>query len=74
MIDKSDDQLTVKTQCKLLSLSRSTFYYPSRGISTDDLAMMRHMDELYMEDPTRGTRRYSTALSATKQAEIMSER
>jgi putative transposase len=65
MIDKADDNLTIDVQCKLLSLARSTYYYSPRGVSSADLAIMRIMDEMYLEDPTRGTRRYSVELGAS---------
>lgn len=49
--------LPVKRQCELLSLPRSTFYYVGQGISEDDLAMMRLMDECHLEHPYYGSRR-----------------
>ena len=65
MIDKADFDLTIEDQCKLLGISRSTFYYSPRGLSSLDLRIMREMDEMYLEDPTRGTRRYSVELSVS---------
>lgn len=64
MIGTADTNLTIEQQCKLIELSRSTFYYSSTGVSAEDLEIMRKMDEKYLEDPTRGTRRYSAELSA----------
>lgn len=58
MIDRTDTVYSIQTQCNLLSVARSTFYYTSRGVSPADLSLMRIMDEMYLEDPTRGTRRY----------------
>lgn len=62
MIDKADEDYSVKSQCNLLSIARSTFYYSPREVSSRDLSIMRIMDEMYLEDPTRGTRRYSIEL------------
>lgn len=65
LIDRQDKNFSVDQQCKLLSIARSTFYYQSRGLSAMDLKIMRKMDEMYLEDPTRGTRRYSHELTSS---------
>ena len=49
----------VKAQCDLLGLPRSTFCYRPFAASEQDLVAMRTRDELYQENPTRGTRRMS---------------
>lgn len=64
MIEKSDISYSIEAQCKMLSIARSTFYYNPLGVCSKDLNIMRVMDEMYLEDPTRGTRRYSTELSS----------
>jgi len=64
MIDPMDEKLTIQEQCELIDLPRSTYYYSNTGVSSEDLELMRKMDEMYLEDPTRGTRRYSAELSA----------
>lgn len=61
MVDKSHPQLSIYQQCILLGMARSSLYYTS-SINGYDYALMRTMDELYNEDPTRGTRRMSMAL------------
>ena len=63
MIDSMDEKLTIQEQCELIDLPRSTYYYSNTGVSSEDLELMRKMDEMYLEDPTRGTRRYSAELS-----------
>jgi putative transposase len=57
------DELSISKQCDLLSISRSTLYYKPCAIHTGDLSIMRIMDEMYLEDPTRGTRRYMDDLA-----------
>lgn len=64
MIDSSGEKLTIEEQCDVISLPRSTFYYSNKGVSSRDLELMRKMDEMYLEDPTRGTRRYSAELTS----------
>lgn len=64
MIDCQDKSFTVEEQCEMILLPRSTFYYSNAGISRRDLELTRLMDEMYLEDPTRGARRYSAELTA----------
>ncbi len=62
LIDSSFVDLGVTEQCSLLSLPRSTFCYRPVAAFEQDLAAMRTLDELYQEDPARGTRRMSHEL------------
>ena len=52
-----DDPLPVVRQCRLLGISRSTAYYRPQGLSEDDLALMRQIDEIHLEFPFYGNRR-----------------
>jgi putative transposase len=56
MIDH-DSQLSVRRQCSLLSLHRSTVYYRPQSEPTDDLALMWLLDEEYTRHPFFGSRR-----------------
>jgi putative transposase len=47
----------VRRQCALLDLSRSGVYRPKSVTGTDDLAVMRRIDELHLELPFYGSRR-----------------
>lgn len=61
-IETGDDQMSICKQCELLSIARSTLYYtPSKALDKD-LKIMLELDKLYMEDPTRGTRRMNKEL------------
>ena len=62
LIDSDFIELNITEQCSLLGLPRSTFYYRPVSATEQDLAAMRTLDELYQEDPTRGTRRMSNEL------------
>ena len=61
MIDRNH-RLPITQQCKLLELNRSTAYYTPAGESEENLAVMRALDELYIERPTRGSRTMKDAL------------
>ena len=54
--------LPVTRQCQLLSISRSSAYYQSQGLSDDDLGLMRQLDELHLRIPFYGARRLRDAL------------
>lgn len=62
MVDQVNRQLNICQQCILLSIARSTLYYTPSVLKGYDYSLMRAIDELNTEDPTRGTRRMSKAL------------
>ena len=55
MID-TDHRLPVVRQAQLLELSRSSVYYLPRPSSSEDLALMRRIDELHLKHPFAGNR------------------
>ncbi len=54
--------LSITKQCELLSMSRGFFYYLPVELTARDLQLLEKLDELFTENPTRGTRRLSQAL------------
>jgi len=56
MVDPQHPQLSVAEQCRLLGLSRSTFYYEAMGEREENLALMSRIDELHTENITWGSR------------------
>ncbi|MCI0354521.1 MAG: IS3 family transposase, partial [Acidobacteria bacterium] len=55
-------RLSVRRQCELLGLPRSTFYYEPVPESPANLKLMRLMDEQYLATPFYGSRRVTTWL------------
>ena len=51
MIEPSHDTLSIKAQCRLLSISRSGLYYAPRGESPLNLQLMRLIDEQFLITP-----------------------
>ena len=49
--------LPVTRQCELLELNRSTLYYLASAVSSEELALMRRIDEMHLERPFYGSRR-----------------
>jgi len=62
MVDPTEPNLSVARQCRLLNVARSSFYYRPKPVSQEDLKLMRLIDELYLKDPTRGSRSMRNAL------------
>ncbi len=62
MIEWNEPSLSVRRQSELLSLNRSTLYYEPVETSEEELALMRRIDELYLNRPFLGSRRMTLAL------------
>ena len=54
MIEKGNSKLSIGKQCKLLSISRSSFYYQPKGETALNLMLMRKIDEQFLETPFFG--------------------
>ena len=48
--------LSLKDQCQLLGISRSSVYYRPRPVSDEDLELMKLIDELHLSKPFMGAR------------------
>src|SRR5436305_6373564 len=57
MVERPCENLSVRRQCELLNLARSGVYRPEPVTSSDELAMMRRIDELHLKWPFYGSRR-----------------
>ena len=51
-----DHKLSVRRQCVLLTLARSTLYYQPKGESAENLRFMEIIDEQFLETPWYGSR------------------
>ena len=57
LIDPSGS-LSVREQCTIVSVNRSTFYYEKQAeFSEEDLQILKRMDEIYTQDASYGYRR-----------------
>ena len=54
MIEKNPPSLSVGTQCRLLSISRSSFYYELMGETAMNLDLMVMIDKQFLETPFYG--------------------
>jgi len=56
MIDPTESKMSIANQCRVLNVSRSSFYYKSKPVSAEDLQLMRLIDEHYLNHPSAGSR------------------
>ena len=56
MVRRKHPELSLSRQCKILSISRSSFYYAATGESPENLALMRRVDALFLKYPFYGSR------------------
>src|SRR5271163_2897514 len=63
MVERAGNELSVRHQCALLSLTRSGVYRSKPVTGADDLAVMRRIDELHLELPFYGSRRMTFELN-----------
>ena len=56
MITRNHPALSLSHQCRLVSISRSSFYHEPKGESPATLALMRRIDELFLKYPFYGSR------------------
>ncbi len=54
MVEPANPELSIGKQCKLLSISRSSFYYQPKGETALNLMLMRQIDEQFLETPFFG--------------------
>jgi putative transposase len=62
LVEKNHPGLSVREQCELLGVSRSTLNYRPAEEDPEDTRIMRILDEIYMTDPCIGSRRLGTLL------------
>ena len=61
-IESDHPGLSLRRQCELLGLNRSSWYYEARGESAEDLALMRRIDQQYLATPFYGSRKMARLL------------
>ena len=67
MVERDHPRLSVGAQCRLLSISRSSFYYEPKGETELNLGLMRLIDRQFLETPFYGVRQMTWHLRAEGQ-------
>ena len=68
MIEPAHPDLSLRRQCKLLGLNRSSWYYQPASESAYNLQLMRLIDEQYLRTPFYGWPRMTASLRRAGQA------
>jgi putative transposase len=63
LVEVDHPELSVRRQCELLGLNRSTFYSEPNGATPEDLRLMRLIDEVDTDCPFYGSRKITEALT-----------
>lgn len=61
-IDPTHPRLSIVRQCALVSISRSTYYEPEKGERSENLRLMRLIDEQFLQTPWYGSRQMARQL------------
>jgi len=64
VVDRSHPPLSMVRQCRLLDISRSGLYYRPKGISGEDLTLMKLIDRQYLSTPFYGARKIAACLKS----------
>lgn len=56
-IDNKHPKLSIRKQCKVLNINRSSYYYQAKTENELNLELMRLMDEHYLQHPYKGAKR-----------------
>jgi putative transposase len=62
LIEKEDGVLSVRHQCDVLDINRSSLYYKPYAVSEEDQVLMNLMDEEYTRHPFYGSRKLEVYL------------
>lgn len=65
-IEPEHPGLSIRRQCDLLGLNRSTWYAGPVEPDAEDVALMRRIDEQYLKTPFYGSRRMAVVLDANR--------
>lgn len=62
LVEKDNPKISMRRQCELLVVARSTVDYVPVPKDPEDLLIKRLLDEIYLKDPCLGSRRLVTIL------------
>lgn len=63
LVEYDDNNISVRRQCELLGINRSSLYYTPTPETEENLAIMKMIDKKYMDTPYFGSRRMSAWLN-----------
>ena len=63
MITKNHPEISIRRQCEIIELNRSSLYYAPVGVDTETLALMKEIDRGFTAHPFFGSRQISKYLA-----------
>jgi len=66
-LDREHPDLSIRRQCAMLGIARSSVYRPTGAANDNELALLRRIDELFTRWPFLGSRRMTALLRAEGQ-------
>lgn len=63
MVDTNNQEVSISKQCKLLSISRSSYYHEGVGENESNLNLMKILDREYLQYPFMGSRQMQRHLA-----------
>lgn len=63
-VDVSHEKLSLRRQCELLKVNRSTIYYKAHGADIDDISLLNEIRDVWERRPFYGYRRITKELQA----------
>ncbi len=64
MVNTKEKYLSIRDQCRLLDLNRSSLYYKAVLVSDEEQNLMNRLDEIFTMYPFYGSRRLMVSLQA----------
>ena len=61
-LDRDHPRLSIRRQCAMLGIARSSVYRPARATNDNECALLRRIDELFTRWPFLGSRRMTAML------------
>ncbi len=68
LLEHESTELSLKAQCELLSLNRTSVYYQAIPPSPEEVALKHQIDELYTAHPFDGSRKIAVLLGRNRKA------
>ena len=67
-VEPEHAELSIRRQCELLGLARSSWYFEPVPVSAADLALMDRLDRWHTDHPFLGSRKLATLVSSPEEA------
>ena len=67
-VEPEHAELSIRRQCELLGLARSSWYFEPVPVSAADLALMARLDRWHTDHPFLGSRKLATLVSSPEEA------